>query len=443
MRIAMSACLVLGAVVVGSTVQAQTAVDPALAAAIAAIPAIDNHGHPNRVVDEGEIDAEVDALPLSGLDPFPSPVRERSDNPQFVEAWRRLYGYEYEDLSAEHLKAGLASKKRAMHERGDAYPSWVLDQIGTETMLANRVALGHGLAPPRFLWVSFVDALLVPLNNEGARRLNRDYDALYPLEEKLLKRYVAEANATGLPRTLDEYLHAIVTPTLERHQREGAVAVKFEAAYLRRLDFDEASHAEAARVYERFIGGGEPPAADYKTLQDFLFRFIAREAGRLGLAVHIHSADGGGGYYRQSGSNPLLLESAFNDPDLRKTNFVIVHGGYPFTAQTGSLLSKPNVYADFSFQAVMLYPRPLARVIRSWLELFPEKVLFGTDASPVDAQLGWEETAWLGATTAREALGLALTGMMEDGEVTRERAVELARMVLRDNARKLYHLGGS
>jgi hypothetical protein len=30
--------------------------------------------------------------------------------------------------------------------------------------------------------------------------------------------------------------------------------------------------------------------------------------------------------------------------------------------------------------------------------------------------------------------------MMHDGEITRGRAVEIARMVMRDNARKLYNL---
>ncbi len=43
-------------------------------------------------------------------------------------------------------------------------------------------------------------------------------------------------------------------------------------------------------------------------------------------------------------------------------------------------------------------------------------------------------------TPARQALGLALTEMMNDGEITRERALELAHMVLRDNAAKLYSL---
>ena len=39
-----------------------------------------------------------------------------------------------------------------------------------------------------------------------------------------------------------------------------------------------------------------------------------------------------------------------------------------------------------------------------------------------------------------QALAMALTGMVRDGEVSRARAVELARMVLRENARQLYGL---
>jgi hypothetical protein len=35
---------------------------------------------------------------------------------------------------------------------------------------------------------------------------------------------------------------------------------------------------------------------------------------------------------------------------------------------------------------------------------------------------------------------MALTGMMLDGEITRDRAMELARMVLRENAARLYRI---
>ena len=418
---------------------AQTTADPQLVAEIAKIKAIDNHAHPFRFVGEGDKpDDEYDALPLEGLEPFALPPRLSPANPEYIEAWRALFGYNHDDMSEAHVKELMAAKQRVMRERGDGYPAWVLDQIGIETMFANRVAMGRGLTAPRYRWVSFVDALMVPLNNEAARRSNPDYRVFYAGEDKLLRRYLAESKVDALPATLDQYLRRVVAATLERQKRDGAVAVKFEAAYLRSLDFDDAAEGEARRVYAKYVKGGEPPAAEYKTLQDYLFRYIAREAGRLGMAVHIHAIDGAGSFYRQSGSNPLLLESAFNDPGLRKTNFVIVHGGYPFTRQTASLMGKSNVYADFSAQTFLLYPRALGEVLRNWLENYPDKVLFGTDAFALTPEVGWEEVGWLSARTGREALALALTGMLRDGEITRGRASELARMVLRGNAARLY-----
>jgi uncharacterized protein len=419
-------------------VGAQTASDPALVAEIAKIKAIDNHTHVMRVVGPGEEDHEYDALPFELLEPFPPMLRLRPDNLEYTAAWRELFGYKHSDMSEAHVRELGETKRRVMGERGDGYPAWVLDRLGIETMLANRVAMGRGLTAPSFRWVSYIDALVFPLNNEAAKRVNLDYRAFYPAEERLLKRYLADLKLQALPATLKEYLSKVVTPTLERQKRDGAVAVKFEIAYLRSLEFADPAESDAARVYDRWSKGGEPPAGDYTLLQDFLFRYASREAGRLGLVVHIHVFDGGGGSYVQSGSNPVMLDSVFNAPSLRKTNFVIVHGGYPHTKSTIGLLSKPNVWADFSAQDLLIYPRALSEILRNWLEYYPEKILFGTDASPSFGEIGWEETGWLAAQTAREALALALTGMMNDREITRERAVELARMVLRENAAKLY-----
>jgi predicted TIM-barrel fold metal-dependent hydrolase len=177
-------------------------------------------------------------------------------------------------------------------------------------------------------------------------------------------------------------------------------------------------------------------------VQDVLFRAIAREAGRLGMAVHIHTGAGCGGYFEVSGSNPALLDSVLNDASLRKTNFVLIHGGSgPFPKVTAFLLSKPNVWADFSEQDWMLPPRELSGVIRDWLSWYPEKVLFGTDLFPGSSpEYDWDSIGYMVATTGREALGLALTGMVNDGEITRARALEMARMVLIGNAEKLYAL---
>jgi predicted TIM-barrel fold metal-dependent hydrolase len=187
-------------------------------------------------------------------------------------------------------------------------------------------------------------------------------------------------------------------------------------------------------------GQRTPSAADYKLLQDYLFRYIAAECGRLGMAVHLHTMAGAGGYFDVSGANPLNLEPVLDDPALRATKFVMVHGGWPFTREINALLQKPNAYLDFSAQSLLLTPATLAGTIREWLEHVPEKVMFGTDAYPYSKDLGWEESGWVAAAHGREALARALTGMLRDGEITRPRAVELARMVLRENARKLYGL---
>ena len=417
---------------------AQVAPDPALLAEIMQIKAFDNHAHPWRAVNEGEVDNEWDALIPDSLEDAPSPLRLRPDNPEYVAAWRALYGYKYDDMSAAHLAELRAAKLRMAREQGDRYPAWVLDQLNIATMNANRVAMGRGLSAPRYLWVSYVDALMLPLNNAQAMRATPDFRAFYPPEERLLKRYLADLQINSLPATLDDYLAKVVTPTLERQRRAGAVAVKFETAYLRPLGFADPPADAARRVYAQYAKGGEPAPDEYKALQDYIFRHIAREAGRLGLAVHIHTGAGVGGYYNISGGNPMLLEPLFNDAALRKTNFVLIHGGWPYAKLTTSLFSKPNVYADFSAQTFVLYPRELGATIRNWLEFAPEKVLFGTDAFALTPEVGWEEVGWLTNQTARRALALALTGMMQDGEITRARARELAHMVLHDNAAKLY-----
>lgn len=435
------ALLCVTMVATAAPARAQLAPDSALAAAIARIRAIDNHSHVLAVVRPGERpDTEYDALPVEGMEPFELPARMSPSNPEFVRAWRALWGYRWSDTSAAHVAEVAAARARVQRAQGDAYPAWVLDRLGIETMIANRIAMGRGLTAPRFRWASYADALLFPLGTESLRSRNNDARAFFANEEKLLRRYLAESGVPSLPATLDEYLTRVVTPTLERQRRGGALALKFEAAYLRGLDFEPASADEAARIYARYAGGGEPSAAEEKLLSDYIFRHIAREAGRLGLALHFHTGAGAGAYYDLRGSSPSNLESAIDDPALRATKFVLVHGGWPFTNETALLLGKPNVYADFSYESFMLPPRRLAEVLRTWLELYPDKVLFATDAFPLAPQIGWEEVAWLTGTSGREALALALTGMMRDGEISRARAVEIARMVLHDNAAKLYGL---
>ena len=394
---------------------------------IEGIPAIDNHAHPVRITASGEKpDRDFDALPVDNMEPQSDPVNLRPGAPALAEAAQALSG-----------------KQQAMRDKGEQYPAWVLDRMGVDVMLANRVEMGPGIQPPRFLWVPYADALIFPLDNTRLAAANPDRKAFFALEDVLRGRYLTALDMKAVPATLGEYLSHVVTPTLEHQRAGGAVAEKFEAAYLRSLDFDKVERSAADAIYAHYVAKGAPAEAEYKPLQDFLFRYIAAECGRLGMAVHLHTDAGAGGYFHVGGGNPLLLESVLNDPDLRKTKFVMLHGGWPFTREITALLAKPNAWLDFSSLDLTLSAATLAGILREWLEYVPEKVLFATDAYQYLPEMGWEESGWIAARTGRRALAMALTEMLRSGEITRPRASQLARMVLRDNARALYGLAGS
>jgi predicted TIM-barrel fold metal-dependent hydrolase len=378
-------------------------VDSQLAQEVEKIKAIDNHAHPVRPGNPP--DTEFDALPVDNMEPYPLPIRSRLDSPIVAEA------------------------RQKMSTVDKSNPAAVLDALGIDVMIANRVAMSPPVVEPRFRFAGYVDALMYPLDNTSMMK-DPDKKQFFPLEEKLLKRYYAESGVESKPATLDDYLTKVVRPTLERHKKAGAIAEKFEMAYLRGLDIGNPSKSDAEKAYS---GNG-----DYKALQDYIFRFLVTECGRLGMAVHIHCSASAGGYFDIAGDNPLLLEPLLHDPATRKTNFVLLHGGWPYIGDITALLQNPNIYTDFSEQTFNGYPREVASAIRKWLEYEPEKVLFATDAYPFSKEIGWEEAGYIANKTGREALGIALTGMLRDEEISRDRALELARMVLRENARKLY-----
>lgn len=414
-------------------------IDPEIARIIATLPAIDNHAHPVLPPPNLASDRKFDALPVDNMEPQTDPAAWRPDSLQLADAWKALWHFtEAPPLSPDGMKRLAASRDKVRSQQGERFDQWVLDQAHIATMLANRVSLGAGVLPPRFRWVPYVDALVFPLDNSGLAAATPDRALFFPLEDKLRAQYLQAVHLQSVPPTLDGYLSQVVTPTLERQHAEGAVAEKFEMAYLRGFDFTDPSREQAARIYARLVNRPHPDLAEYKILQDFLFRFIAAECGRLHMAVHLHAMSGAGGYFSIAGVNPLLLEPLFNAPRLRQTRFVMLHGGWPFVHEIGALLQKPNTWLDLSQQSLVIPPHTLAGWLREWLEIFPDKVLFATDGYPYSDSLSWEEASFIASRNIRQALGLALTGMLRDREVTREQAAAIARGVLHDNAARLY-----
>jgi uncharacterized protein len=413
--------------------------DPELVSYVQSIRAIDDHAH--VVAPDYGHDTDYDALRCESLPPGTAlPPANTRFGPDLKAAWKALYDFAGDSDSPETLKQWQERQEAVRGEHGDAYFDWILDRAGFETVLANRVRMAAPLDRDRFRWVPYDDALLFPLNNARQKGENPERKVLYEAEESLLRSYETAAGARSRPATLDGYLENVIRPTLKAQKDGGAVALKFEAAYLRSLDFEPASRHEAARVYAQYAGKNAPPALEYRRLQDFLFRDVAARAGELGLAIHIHTGTGCGEYFDDRGADPLLLTSVLNDPTLRKTRFVLLHGGSPFDRHNTGLLAKPNVWVDTSVLELLYSPSEVARILRPWLELMPERILFGTDAGPFGPGMGWEETTGIASQKFRRALAIALTGMVREAVVTPARAKEIADRVLRGNAVDLYGL---
>jgi len=397
---------------------------------IARIPIYDNHSHATFPDD-----ADMDAM---AAPPGESSVlRLRDDNPEFVAAAKALFAYPYNDFQPEHAKWLIDKKKAAEASGNTAYWDGILDKMNIATCLANRVAFAPYLDPQRFHWVFFADSFLFPFDNRDQAAKNGDMAVYVPLQEKVLKRYMKQEGLGGLPLDLAGYEN-FVRQTLADNQKKGGVAMKFEAAYFRSLYFGDPPRASAEAIYAKFHAGGLPSEQEYRTFQDYVFRVIIDQAGKLDLPVHFHSAVGIGDYFSLTNGTPLNLENVLRDPRYKNVKFVLIHGGYPHTLEMIWMTAAKNVYTDSSLMGYYVYPSELKNILKQWISLFPEKIMFGSDAFPFNDAVGAEETFWLAAESARTALAAALAELVAEGAFGEAKALELARMYLHDNAAKLY-----
>src|ERR1700732_849807 len=394
------------------------------------IPIYDNHSHAT-FPDDSDMDAQAAPPDESAV------IRLREDNPEFVAAPKSLFGYPYNDFSAEHAKWLIDKKKSAEASGKTAYWDSILDKLNIQTCLANRVALAPYLNPQRFHWVFFVDSFLYPFNNRDQSAKNGDLGVYIPLQEKVLQRYEKQEGLSALPVDLAGY-ESFVRQTLAANQKKGGVAMKFEAAYFRSLYFADPPREKAEAIFNKYHSAGVPSEDEYRIFQDYIFRVLIDQAGKLHLPVHFHSAVGIGDYFSLRNGNPLNLENVLRDPRYSNVNFVLIQGGYPYTLEMIWLTAAKNVYTDSSLTGYYVYPSELKNILKQWISLYPEKIMFGSDAFPFNDAVGAEETFWLAARSARSAMAAALAELVAESAFTEEKAVELAHLYLHDNAARLY-----
>ena len=397
-----------------------------LAARLDRVPAIDMHTH---LLEPGSFDPNLANA---------APLMLRATQPWFLAAVRARFGVAVQPDRLPAANAAIIAARAKMIERLGTHGYWMdhLDYTVTDIAFVNQ-SVRDGTDGKRLRWVPNASTLLYPLPAEHLMERSPAHRTGIAAVQERLTGLLGKGELREAPRDLEGYVR-FTDAVLRRWQTDSAVAVKFWDAYLRTLRIAEVDEQRAAALYAK--GRDTPLSRDeYLAVQDYLWRHILLEAGTLKLPVHIHSSLGDPPFLRSLESDVRNLEDVLADPRFFGTTVVLIHGGGPWYDITAYLAAKPNVWVDISSLA-FLFPVPdLAAFLRTLLLSAPEKVLYGTDAASSPSVLGGADAQHLALSrTTRDALYVALAGLIRDGVIDEGRAVELGRGVLRDNARRLY-----
>lgn len=230
----------------------------------------------------------------------------------------------------------------------------------------------------------------------------------------------------GPLETLDQTVEALEV-YVARLMKEGVIALKMLHAYTRTIEFDDVPKEVAEKDFPKPDDSGPIP----KTVQDYMAGQICRLAAEYDVPVAFHTGYqlGNDNDIRNSRAQ-LLCSLIHRHPN---TRFDLFHTGYPYADET-MLLAKyfPNVTFNMSF-GVHLSPTKMVELLHVALELMPtNKILaYGCDEFILEGHVG-ATAIW------RDCIARCLAERIEDGKLTRPRALRLMRKLVRDNAAEAY-----
>jgi hypothetical protein len=217
---------------------------------------------------------------------------------------------------------------------------------------------------------------------------------------------------------------------LDEAIRDGAIAIKSVIAYRSGLDVAPVSETEARRDFEAHRLA---PERQQKVFRDFLLCHTLDVAREAGVWIHIHAAVGDPDIVYER-ANPAQLYPLLHSQRFRANQVVLIHGGWPWVGEAAAMAAiLPNVYLDVSEGALFGMPNVRQRLMEA-LEACPyAKILYGADGSIPEA-------LWIASKRFKRALGQVLSELTDEGFCSGPEAAQIARMILHDNAARLYNL---
>lgn len=246
---------------------------------------------------------------------------------------------------------------------------------------------------------------------------------LFRYEDVFTALLKSEENYTDF---LDKFLAAVRQAAADGFDgMKGHIGEKFGFA-VRNVSAEEA----AAAFPKAKAGDAEAKTTVYYAM----FAELLVLCGELDIPVHLHT--GTTGFKTRTGVyqvDPILMAPFLKDPRFFQTKLVLLHGSFPYTRNAAWMAYNfPNVYLDLSqtqlWQGVMA-----PQLFADALTCAPhDKILMGS------GQHWYCEMAWMASKIAKRTLERVLGDMVESNLYSAAQAEESARLILGENAMRMY-----
>jgi len=265
-----------------------------------------------------------------------------------------------------------------------------------------------------------------------ASRTDYDLDLLVPLMP--LDTYAGiwsweqvSKNCQGLGMTvnsLDDYI-GVMREGLVRWKKQRVVGLKMASQA-----FSQPNRKEACECFERIRNGGTENLGHINPLWTFLMNKMLDICAAEDLTVAVHT--GVWGDFRTLDPTHMIPVIMAHP----NTRFDVYHAGIPYPREAGNMGKNfPNIWLNLCWTHIVS-PQMTCSTLDEWMDLVPVNkiIAFGGDyGMPVEKVYGH-------LVMARENIARVLARRIEDGLMTEDQAVAVARKWFLENPRELYRL---
>ncbi len=374
------------------------------------LPVIDNHCHPfptNRLPNETERmwSLSLNKLPLED-------IRNMSFYQMSVEEMRRFHNLDT-NLSQPEV---IEKIKEIYLNDPEKYIEKLWEDINLKMIIAD---VGSPVTDIRLTKdeLNEFDEINKSVKIGKVNRIERVTDDL--LKEEL---------------SFDEFKIRFIENTNKMIADQELISLKSIIAYKTGLGIEPKNETEVRKGYYAYLADKTDESAA-KIIRDYAFLMGAKVAADNDIPLQIHTGAGDSPLSNLTINNPLLMYEAINHEMCKNTKIVMVHAGYPNVEYAAYLVGQyENMYLDVSSMCPYA-GHAVDGKLRAIFEIAPfNKVLYGSDGS------GMPDFIWFGAKYFKRVLGKTLQNLIDDNVITEEYAMKAAKMVLTENAKKVYKL---